>query len=441
VAVPEAGLIVRGVTAGYGRGDVLHETSLEARPGEVVGLIGPNGSGKTTLVRVASRGLRPSAGRVLLNGVDPYSVPNRRAAQLVAVVPQELAPVFTFTVFEVVLMGRSPYLSSWSGGGPEDWEAAREAMAAANVQHLADRVLNELSGGERQRAVLAQTLAQRTPILLLDEPTTHLDPRHVLDAMLVMRRLAGERGATILAVFHDLNLASAFCDRIHVLNGGRVVASGPPEAVIRRDLLREVYGVDADVRPMPATGRPAVILTPIPAPPEARLLRVHVVGGAGSAAPVLRGLVGLRFDVTVGVLHAGDTDDEVAERLGLRRVTIPAFAPIDERAEAECLGLARASDALIVCDPPVGPGNMANLRLAARAVREGIQTVVLERSPMSSRDFTGGEATALWSELIEGAASVSTSPDDLLGRMEAHAGPRAASQEDADAELHDDAHP
>jgi iron complex transport system ATP-binding protein len=439
VAAPEAGLTVQGVTAGYGRGDVLHEASLGARPGEVVGLIGPNGSGKTTLVRVASRGLRPSTGRVLLNGVDPYSVPNRRAAQLVAVVPQELAPVFTFTVIEVVLMGRSPYLSSWSGGGPDDWEAARQAMAAANVQHLADRPLDELSGGERQRAVLAQTLAQQTPILLLDEPTTHLDPRHVLDAMQVMRRLAGERGATILAVFHDLNLASAFCDRIHVLLDGRVVASGPPEAVIRRDLLHDVYGVDVDVRAMPATGRPAVILTPTPSVQAGRLLRAHVIGGAGSAAAVLRGLVALRFDLTVGVLHSGDTDDEVAERLGLRRVTVPAFAPIDQRAAAECLALARACDVLIVCDPPVGPGNLANLRLAALMVGEGIPTAVLERSPMPTRDFTGGEATRLWDLVVRGASTVSTSPEDLLERFATRAGPRADGHEDR--ALHDDAHP
>src|SRR5262249_26479411 len=142
---------------------------------------------------------------VRLRGVDPYATPARKAARLAAVVPQELAPAFTFTVLEVVMMGRTPYLASWGGGDAGDWAAVREAMASANVQHLADRPIEELSGGERQRVVFAQALAQSAPILLLDEPTTHLDPRHMLEAMTLVRRLANERRAAVLGVFHDLN--------------------------------------------------------------------------------------------------------------------------------------------------------------------------------------------------------------------------------------------
>src|SRR5205823_267188 len=161
----------RDVVAGYTGRDVLRGVSVGVEPGEVVGLIGPNGSGKTTLVRVASRGLRPSNGTVRLHGIDPYAVPARAAARPAAVDPQELAPAFSYTVLEVVMMGRSPHLSAWRSGGPQDWAIAREAMATANVQHLADRAVEELSGGERQRAVIAQALAQAAPILLLDEPT------------------------------------------------------------------------------------------------------------------------------------------------------------------------------------------------------------------------------------------------------------------------------
>jgi iron complex transport system ATP-binding protein len=395
------GLIVRDVTAGYAAGGVpvLNGVSLDAMPGEVVGLIGPNGSGKTTLVRVASRGLKPAAGQVRLNGIDPYAVPSRRAARLAAVVPQELVPVFTFTVFEVVLMGRSPYLSSWSGGGPNDWAMAREAMAATNVQHLSERPLDELSGGERQRAVMAQALAQGAPILLLDEPTTHMDPRHMLEAMMVVQRLARD-GATVLAVFHDLNLASAFCDRVHALAGGRVVASGTPSQVMTRAMLRDVYGVDADVTVAPRTGRPAITLAPWRGARLPGSTRVHVVGGAGTGAPVLRALVERGFDVSVGVLHGSDTDDEVAGRLNLRRVTIPAFATIGDGAAQECRALMRSASAIVVCDPPFGPGNVANLRLAVAAAREGVPVYLL-RSPTSvaERDFTDGEASALLSEL------------------------------------------
>ncbi len=413
-ASPErAGLVLRAVEAGYGARAVLNDVSLEVRAGELVGLIGPNGSGKTTVVRVATRGLRPWAGAVRVAGVDPYAVPNRTAARLVAVVPQELAPAFTFTVFEVVLMGRSPFLSSWSAGGSDDWAKARAAMAAANVQHLADRPLDELSGGERQRVVLAQALTQAASILILDEPTTHLDPRHMLAVMGVVRDLARRDGAAVLAVFHDLNLASAFCDRLYALDGGRIAAAGSPEEVIRPDVLRALYGVDADVSHAPRTGRPTVTFAPPPDAAPGTRRKVHVVGGAGTAASILRGLAEQGFDVSAGVLHAGDTDEEVGARLGLRVVSVPAFAPIDAAAAEECLAAMRDAWAVIVCDPPFGPGNVANLRIALQAARDGVATQVIEGTPIAERDFTGGEATALWQDLAARATVVPSAADAL----------------------------
>src|SRR5207247_7343778 len=178
-----AALALSPVAVGYGERMVLRDVSLRVEAGEVVGLIGPNGSGKTTLVRVGSRGLAPVSGSVRLMGQDPYATGSRRSARLVAVVPQDLLPAFAYSVLEIVLMGRSPYLSPWAGGGPDDWARARLAMEQTNVQHLADRTLDRLSGGERQRAILAQALAQDAPVLLLDEPTTHLDLRHVVGVL------------------------------------------------------------------------------------------------------------------------------------------------------------------------------------------------------------------------------------------------------------------
>src|SRR5439155_5607113 len=145
-------------------------------------------------------------------------------ARLVAVVPQDVVPAFSFSVLEMVLMGRSPYRTGLRTGSPQDWSIAREAMEATGVQHLADRPVEELSGGERRRVVLAQALAQDAPVLVLDEPTTHLDVRHVLDLLGIVRHLAGSRGRAVLGVFHDLNLAAATCDRLVALHRGRVVA-------------------------------------------------------------------------------------------------------------------------------------------------------------------------------------------------------------------------
>ena len=148
----EPALVLERVSATYGREPVLREVDLEVGAGEIVGLVGPNGSGKTTLVRVASRTLRPSAGSIRVGGQDLTRMSAHDAARLVAVVPQDLAPAFSFTALELVLMGRSPYRTRWGGGGPQDWAKVREAMAATQVQHLADRPVDELSGGERSRA-------------------------------------------------------------------------------------------------------------------------------------------------------------------------------------------------------------------------------------------------------------------------------------------------
>jgi iron complex transport system ATP-binding protein len=258
------GLLLDGVTAGYGGRGVLKDVCLRAEAGRVTGLIGPNGSGKTTVVRVASRGLRPTSGVVRVHGRDPYSMSAREAARSVAVVPQDLAPVFSYSVLELVLLGRAPHRSSRGSGGAEHAAHVRRAMAAVNVEHLAERPFELLSGGERQRVLLAQALAQDAPVLLLDEPTTHLDVRHVVETIAVVSRQARDGGRAVLAIFHDLNLASVSCDRIVVLRDGRVEAEGTPDDVITPALLRQTFGVEVEVLPGAASGRPAVILPPPP---------------------------------------------------------------------------------------------------------------------------------------------------------------------------------
>lgn len=402
----EIGLVMEGVTAGYARAPVLRDVDLWVRPGEVVGLVGPNGSGKTTLVRVASRALRPSSGRVRVQGRNPYRIGAREAARLVAVVPQDVTPAFSFSVLEMVLMGRTPHQPAWGGGRAEDWAAARAAMAATQVRHLADRPIEELSGGERRRVVLAQALAQNAPVLLLDEPTTHLDVRHVLDLLEIVRGLAVREGTAVVSILHDLNLAASACDRLVVLDAGAVVAEGSPQAVVTPQILRSVYGVEADVAVDETTGRPFVrVGTPL-ARPVSTGRRAHVIGGAGRAAALMRGLTEAGFEVSAGVLHASDSDAAVAERLNLLRVSVPPFSQIDREAEDACRELIQAADLLVVCDAPFGPGNVANLRLALEATRTGVRTFLLEQVPIAERDFTEGEATALWGELRRRATVV-----------------------------------
>jgi iron complex transport system ATP-binding protein len=236
----------------------LRDVSLTLQAGEVVGLVGPNGSGKTTLIRVVTGVVRPGAGRVLVDGGDITRLRQRELARLVAVVPQDPALPPAFNALSCVLMGRTPHLRLLQNEGANDLDAARRAMLATDTWRLADRLLGELSGGERQRVVVARALAQETAILLLDEPTAHLDLGHQAGVLDLMRDCARDDGKAVLAVVHDLTLAARYCDRLVMLRAGSVVASGAPADVLTPQILRDVYGVVVDVFPHPVSGRPVV---------------------------------------------------------------------------------------------------------------------------------------------------------------------------------------
>ena len=248
----------------------LSDLSLDISTGEIISVIGPNSSGKTTLIRLLTRVLEPAAGEIRLEGVPVGRLSRTDLARRVAVVPQGLLPQFPFTVGELALMGRYPHDPGRYFESPRDRAVAHEAMAATGVLELADMPLEHLSGGERQRAVIARALAQEPRLLVLDEPTAHLDLRYQVEAAALLRRLNRERGMTILLVSHDLNLAAEVCDRLLLLNGGRPVAIGAPEAVLDEGLLASVFGCGVVVDKNETTRRPVVRLTWRVDPPIAR---------------------------------------------------------------------------------------------------------------------------------------------------------------------------
>jgi iron complex transport system ATP-binding protein len=236
----------------------LRDASLSLSAGEVVGLVGPNGSGKTTLIRVVTGVVRPDSGRITIGARDTKRMRQIELARQIAVVPQEPVLPPAFNALACVLMGRTPHLRLLQNEGASDLEAARRAMLATDTWSLADRLLGELSGGERQRVVVARALAQETPILLLDEPTAHLDLGHQAAVLGLMRRFARDEGKAVLAVVHDLTLAARYCDRLVMLRNGSVIATGMPSDVLTTARLREVYGINVEVFPHPKTGRPVV---------------------------------------------------------------------------------------------------------------------------------------------------------------------------------------
>ena len=262
------------VRFGYGAAPVLDGVSLKVGRQGLVGVLGPNGSGKTTLLRLLAGRLRPQAGAIRLDGRAVADLPRAALARRMAVVPQETHLAFDYSVTEMVLMGRYPHLGPFELEGPRDLTIARDALAATRTLDLEARSFDTLSGGEKQRVVIASALAQldrraengggpaadwSDGLLLLDEPTASLDIGYQLDIAALLRQLWHERRVTILVSTHDLNLAAGLCRELVLLKEGRVLAAGPTEAVLTTANIRELYGVEAEVRRHEAAGHLTVV--------------------------------------------------------------------------------------------------------------------------------------------------------------------------------------
>lgn len=250
---------VQQVTLGYGRRMVVSGLSLDIRPGQMMGLVGPNGCGKSTIIKALSRIISPGSGRILLNGRDIARIPRIELARQLGVVPQIPLLPSTFTVFEVVLMGRNPHLGLFQYEGPRDMDIAWRAMEKTSIQNLSRRRIGDLSGGEIQCVVIARVLAQETAAMLLDEPTANLDIGRQIEVLDLIKGLCRQQGLTVVIALHDLNLAAQYCDRLVLLYDGRVHAEGTPGEVINADNIRQVYGAGSYVYTHPAVNLPVVL--------------------------------------------------------------------------------------------------------------------------------------------------------------------------------------
>lgn len=239
-------LKVHDLTFGYGTHAIFSSISLELAKGHMVCIAGPNSTGKTTLMKCIAGIFKPQKGHVTIDGVDTRQMPRRELSGLLGYVSQNVMSKFPATVFEVVLAGRRPHMG-WRPS-KNDLKLAAEKMAQLNLGHLAMRDMGSLSGGQAQKVMLARALAQETPYLILDEPTSSLDVRHQLDILETITTLVHERGLGVLIIIHDLNLAARYCDHIVMLHQGRVFCQGKPADVITPQTMADVYGVEAEVR-------------------------------------------------------------------------------------------------------------------------------------------------------------------------------------------------
>ncbi len=398
----------------YDSHTVLQGISFALEPGAMVGLIGPNGCGKTTLIKVLSKVLKPTRGDVRFRGCSIARIHSAELARHIAVVSQDPTVAFSFTGLEAVLAGRYPHIGRFGFETQRDLEIARRAMAFTDTIHLSDRYIEQMSGGERQRIFLARALAQEPELLLLDEPTTHLDINHQIEIMDLIRTLHRERNLTVLSVTHDLNLAAEYCRELLLMSDGKIVKEGSPSQVITEEAIKTVYGADAVVSKNPRTGAPHVALVPRVAPAAAQRkgTNVHVICGGGTGSDLIRRLVIEGYAVTAGVLNEGDSDHLVATSLATEVATAAPFSPVGDRAHARNLQLARAADVVVVTRVPIGQGNLKNLEAAVEASSAGVRAFVFDS--FENQDFCSGRATSRFRKLIANGAQVVRDASDIL---------------------------
>jgi iron complex transport system ATP-binding protein len=255
-------LRVDRIYGGYPDKPVINDVSLEVRQGDFLGIIGPNGAGKSTLLRLMSRALVPAEGKINLSGKDLRTINPKAVAQKIAFIPQLTLVNFSFTVWEIVLMGRIPHLSRMQAEGKKDFSIAEQALALTDTLYLKERKIDELSAGERQRVIIAKALAQEPSLLFLDEPTSHLDIAHQIQVLDLLSDLNQKNNLSIVIVLHDLNLASEYCKKIVLLNNGRIFKEGVPADVLTYQNIESLYKTVVVVKDNPVTSKPHVLLIP-----------------------------------------------------------------------------------------------------------------------------------------------------------------------------------
>ena len=378
-------MICRDLAVGYGTRAVLSGIDLAFQRGQFVSLLGPNGAGKTTLLRTLSRHLPPVRGRVDLKGRPLAGLSALELARTMAVVLTDKVSPPLFTVFEFVALGRYPHTDFLGRLRPEDRRAVDEALDAVHAKGLAHRTFSDLSDGERQKILVARALAQRPDILLLDEPTLHLDLKHRVEVMAILRELCRAQGITVAASLHDVDVAAKVSDRVALIKNGGVSAYGPPEAVLTGGAVADLYDFQGAVFDRGLGG--------IELRGNGRRGRAFVAAGMGSGAMIYRLLAKRGFSLATGVIHTNDLDYYVARSLGADCAARSPMAVIDEAAAAEAATRLADCDVVIDCGFEIGAVNKGNAALLRAALASG--KPVFSLRPDDNGLFDGAPADSI----------------------------------------------
>ncbi|MCC7567377.1 MAG: ABC transporter ATP-binding protein [Methanoregulaceae archaeon] len=404
----------RDIGFSFGRKAVLKGIDLDCRDGEVLGIMGQNGSGKTTLLRILAGYLQADRGSVRYGGRELSGMDAREMARLRAVVSQGVGANFDFPVADYVMLGRTPYLSRFGREGVHDYRIVEQALGMTDTTHLQDRPVSRLSGGELQRVMIARALSQEPKVLMLDEPTSHLDIRHQMEIMDLLGDLSKQMA--VIAIVHDLNLAARYCGRIALLHEGTIHSCGPPGQVLAPDTIREVFGVRACRAEDPGTGG-GIFSFSIPGPDMAGKSRVHVICGGGCGRMVLHMLAGKGYRASAGILNEGDMDLEVARYLAIPVLSAPPFSRIGGE-QARMLGeTCLEADAVVVVAMPVGEGNIRNLEVAANLPAHIPVVLYSPECTLEGLDCTNGKGDLLY-EQIQGRGTLACTLEELAAVLE-----------------------
>jgi len=384
----------------YEKQKILHDINFHLEKNEFIGIIGPNGSGKSTLLKNISKLLDPDKGFIYLdsNLLNDYSY--KDLAKKMAVVPQDTDVNFNFSVYDLVMMGRNPYQDRWGRVKEDDKRKVQEALELTDTLKFKDKSIQNLSGGERQRVIIARAIVQEPELLLLDEPTASLDINYQRNIFDLVSDLNEELEMSVLAVSHDLNLISQYCERLILLHQGKIHSIGKVEDVITKENISEVYNTDVDIKYNPITERPYVIIIPRQRGSQKIVdkdFHIHLICGGGTGKDIMNLLNDLDIGVSTGVLNRGDSDWEEAKRLNYEVVEIPPFAPIDEEAVKENEQKMKKANLIIISDTPFGWGNLDNIKSLANFKNKDILFMV--NNDLEQRDFTEGKFTELYKHI------------------------------------------
>lgn len=361
--MPKIMLEFKEIVAGYGEKEILRGFTATICQGEFVGLIGPNGTGKSTLLKCLSDLFPVKSGEIILEGKTNKAYNQKQRAQILAVVPQTFDIDFDFTVEDIVFMGRNPYLSNRIKESKRDYELVTEAMRATKTIQFKKRLFNTLSGGEKQRVIIARAIAQEPDIILLDEPTSALDIHHQIEVMELIRNLNLEKSMTVVAVLHDINLASRYCNRLILMKDGIVLNDGTPTEVITEENLKKVYDMKMFIQENKLFGKPEIIPLRVIKDKDAyKSIRIHIICGGNNATQIIEELDALGHQLSAGVINQGSDDWEVCHALKIPMIEERPFTAIGIEKQTENLKMMSECDLVFISDLPFGHGNVNNLK-------------------------------------------------------------------------------